>query len=353
MKTTKMTFVALTATLAVLANGCSPYSGTRKMGEKTSFGYAAALPRTTTNKPSGGGLKALGFLGGAEIGVFVIGLIFTEADKAVTKARTGDYTAEGRKLSGTGTFPRNGYLVLARTISDPDNKFPEIAGANDLINSTPGTAGEQLAREISLKARISRNSLGETLRKSLGPNLKDDDKISMLALCEVVPLQGNSTGTDLYGVTFGGMYYPLLAGSRFVGESTDTFTRISKSKEAMLLEIYGPNGSGFTTGIVKVPLAWSPPAHKGERALWLTGDDLLKAYSNTHNKDQIKELKQLLDNKADERLARRQAFVEPKGISLNTLRGDYGVSETSEATGWILKAVGKAKDAAEGSVSGG
>ena len=41
-------------------------------------------------------------------------------------------------------------------------------------------------------------------------------------------------------------------------------------------------------------------------------------------------------------------------ISVITVRGDFVVSGTSEATGWILnEAVEKAKDTAEGAVSGG
>lgn len=352
MTSEKFTHITLTATLAILINACSPYAGTRKMERKTSIGYAAAKSRElTTTSPSGSKIKTFGVLGGAEIAVFVVGLIFTEADKAVTKARKGDYKAVGRQLAGTGTFPNNGYLVLARTISDPDNKFPEIAGVKDFINYTPGTAGADLVRTISKSANITPESLRATFKNSVSPDRDNNDKISMLTLCEVVPLTGNSTSTGLYGVTFGGLYYPLLAGSRFAGESTDIFTRISKSKEAMLLEIYGPNGSGYTTGIIKVPLAWSPPGKRGERAPWLTGDDLLRAYANTNNEDQIKELEELLKQNSTERLDRRQAFVEPKGISISTLRGDYMVSETSEATGWILKAVGKAKDAAEGAVS--
>jgi hypothetical protein len=320
---------------------CNSFSGTKAIGKSVSIGYGTST-KTYSQKTAGAGAAT-----------FLIGYIFKELDKAITEARTGNFGDKGIRLSGTGSFPKNGHLIIVRTVSDPANNFPNIAGVKDFLQKTPGTPGDELRKEIirssSIDSQDLERSLAQAIQNADKPSIEDTDKISLLVYCPIIQLEtGITNAANIYGVTLSGMYYPLLAGSRFAGESSDIFSRISKSKESMVVEIYGPQGSGFTTGVVQVPLAWSPPSSKDERAQWVTSEKLFDTYKARHNTDLKKLLDDVLQKDGNIRLDHRQAFIQPRRNIRPLLRADFSVSETSEATGWIIKLMEKAEEQLKG-----
>ncbi len=176
-----------------------------------------------------------------------------------------------------------------------------------------------------------------------------DEHIALLTVCPVVRMNPDESPA-IYAVLLDGMYFPVLKGRRFAGESSDIASRVAKSRESMNLEVYGPHGSGYTSGIVKVPLVWAPPGKEDAAAGWVSSDALKTALNARHNKDGIESLEELTERDVDKRLARRQAFLAPNASYARYVRADANVSETTEATGWILKLTAKLKDEVTGLV---
>jgi len=345
-------------TSLLLLSQCSPYAGTEGVTKKVSLGYGNLVGKSEPADHAGE--QSIGIPTPAGVATWLIGFVVTQVDKQVTEMRTGDYAAKGVDLQ-TRSFPENGFLVVVRTIADPEGKYPQIASVGDFISHNIGTPGGDLNSTIantttvtgispdghlsSRKLGLSSPQLSAAVKRALA-NEKDDkkptadtDRIALLAVCPILKLdKAPANASRVYGVGLSGLYFPLMAAARFGGESSDLFDRIAKAKEAMTLEVYGPNGSGYTTGIIKVPLVWSPP-HKGERAEWVTGSSILEEIKRRHDKDGATSLGQLFDEDAISRLKQRTAFVSPRPSIQPLLRADAKVSETSEATGWIVKAV--------------
>ena len=338
--------------LLALMCQCSPYAGTNKSTSAVSIGYGKmAKLRAKIEKPPEG-VESVPMLSTAAVATYIIGYVFSEADKAVTKARTGDYGKKGVRLKNTGDFPEGGFLLITRTIKDPKNNLAGVATVGDFKAGAGGTAGGSLLSAIVSETKDSagrlpsRSSITGAFADSLkGTNASDDDKIALLALCPLMKLEGN-TGARVYAIGLDGIYYPVMGGSRFGIEAPELSRRVAKSKESMTLEIYGPNGSGFTTGVAKIPMVWNPPTGK-EQDPWLTGDEILaQLYDDT----QQKEMKDLLTRNAEARLSKRQAFMQPAPSIRPLLCGDFQVSETSEATGWIKKGIEKLQKETKGLV---
>lgn len=326
--------------LGMLAQ-CHPYSGTGSQTRLTSMRYGSEYRQETEE------LHGFGAATGAALTSYLVGYLFSQAGKEIRRVRDGKFGEVGADLHATRTFPTNGYLLILRTVKDPDNKYPDVASVRDLRSGADGTIGSSLRRKIVSntqgdgRSRLNADAFDEALESCLAGKVNEDsDKVGFLAICPLVPLEdGPSDASKVYGIGLAGMYFPLLNGLRFRGEETSLARRIAKSREVMDVEIYGPNGSGFTTGAAKIPLVWSPPG-SGRTAEWITGDMLYKALPDT---EQRKELEKILSVSAEERLKNRQAFIAPAENIRTLLRADYQVVEGGETTGWIIKGLEKAK----------
>lgn len=322
---------------------CSPHSGTGDLTRQVSMGYGSV-----SKSPK---VEVEMFGSASSIGSYLIGYLFSEIDEAITDERTGDYPKQKTfLLQGAAGFPGNGYFLIVRTIRDDSDQFSGIAGVSDFISGKEGTPAARLIQEIVRSASagddiaLDGRALSKTLDSCLDPDQKGDrDKIALLAICPVLRLEGDGFpehAEPLYAVGLTGMYFPLLWSSRFQIESIDAVRRLAKSRESMTFEIYGPNGSGYSTGIVKLPLVWNPPDRRGGEAPWLSGVELRKHLVSKEDEDA---LGAALQKKAAERLATRQAFVAPSPRIKDYLHADLNIRETSEATGWLLKASANAK----------
>lgn len=339
---------AIPLVLAALAlSQCSPYSGTSKLTKTEAIGYGSqfhAEPPKSTGRPSFGAAPV------AMAATYLIGYIFNEVGDRITKARTGSYGPKGAHLTNTDQFPKGGYFVIIRTIRDEENKFPNLASVNDFIKGTKGTAGGNLKYEILQSAEdggsLTGTSLTKTVFSSVGGKYDNTDKLALLAVCPILKLDEKSGSMGLYGIGLTGIYFPVLKASRFGLESSSLSKRITSSKESMTLEIHGPNGTGYTTGVAKVPLVWNPP-QKGSESEWM---DSKLIFSHLTDKDQKDQIKELISQDAMFRLSKQQAFVAPSPATRRYLFADVGVSETSEATGWLVKEVKALEKKANGLV---
>lgn len=287
----------------------------------------------------------------------LIGILVKQINKKIEEARKGDYSATGVEI-GDETFPDHSYILVVRTIKDPDSRFTNIASVGELLDESgksargarhQATCGGRLLDSItnSQGPHPSAGDLRNALVKALGDSKENrSDRIALLAICPVIPLGETTNGeARLYGIGLSGAYYPLLAGARFQGESYDLYERISKAKESMTLEVYGPNGSGYSTGLVKVPLVWSPPKCPNDDAEWVTSERIRDEIKRGRNdKDGDKALASLFEADFHKRLQQRSGFVPPYDDYRDMLCADVKVSETSEATGWIVKLVEQAAD---------
>ncbi len=83
------------------------------------------------------------------VATYIIGYLFEQADKAITKAREGEYAASGY-VPALATSPGNGYFVILRTVK-PSAKLGKIATVADFINEAPGgsvTPGSTLHQQV-------------------------------------------------------------------------------------------------------------------------------------------------------------------------------------------------------------
>ncbi len=348
--------IYLTLTLAVMPilSQCSPYAGTNSDTTGTSIGYGRSQRSVViTKEETDPTIAGAPIITTTAVATYIVGYIFSEVDEAVTKARTGDYGRKGVSLQNTGGFPDGGFLVITRTIKDSGNKFSSVATVSDFKSGKSGTIGGDLLTTIASTAKDSKGNkpskseISKAFSQALkGTKAGDSDKIALLALCPLMKLEGNS-GATVYAIGLDGIYYPLLGASRFGIESPDLARRIAKSKESMTLEIYGPNGSGFTTGVAKIPLVWNPPGGSISDS-WLTSKELL---GHLYDDAQQKNLRDLLVKDAEVRLTKRQAFIKPSERIRPLLRADFQVSETSEATGWIKDGIDSLEKEAKGLVN--
>lgn len=339
--------IALTVSVGLLVQ-CHPYSGTGSKTKVVSITYGSHYRTVTKSQdPS----KIEGFGAGViatQVATYLVGYIFTEAGKQVKKVRDGKFGDRGAPLYSTPDFPNGGYLLILRTVADPDNKYQHVATVNDLLAGKRDTAGGALRHQIlentqgSNQSRLGASELQQAIKKSTsGKEISETDKVGFLAICPIISLSGKPAGADnVYGIGLAGIYFPLLNGLRFNGEETSLARRVAKSSEVMDLEIYGPNGSGFTTGVAKIPLVWSPPS-RGESPRWITGGEIFGSLIDDEQKEQ---LKQILSEDLNGRLKGRQAFVAPSRGIRPLLRADFQVLEGGETTGWILKGLEKAKE---------
>lgn len=344
MKPRLRSTVCLAACLALAQ--CTPYAG-----HKSSMSTEAFLAyRPAAKITKGGPQTESAMLAGAAVSAatFIIGYLFEQADKAITKAREGEYSASDY-VPALATSPGNGYFVILRTVK-PSAKLAEVTTVADFIDEAPEreTPGRRLHAAMVHSGCVAAGNIRPVVRDLAAKNkIPLDEHIALLVVCPVV-LMNPQESPAIYAVLLDGMYFPVLKGRRFAGESSDLFSRVAKSQESMTLEVYGPHGSGYTSGIVKVPLVWTPPGKGGERGGWVSSDRLKEVLNARHNKDGIETLDQLTERDVDKRLARRQAFLPPDASYARYVRADAKVSETTEATGWILKLTAKLKDEVTG-----
>jgi hypothetical protein len=355
----KLRSLLISLASCLLFTQCSHYANTKLKTSAASVGYGTNYRVVVEKKKIKMGSYGAGFTT-ATAAAYIVGYIFTQTDKEITKARTGDYGHANVTLTNTSQFPEGGYLVVVRTIQDPKNEFPGIAGTEDFITRRENTAGAQLHAQIVKSSKLdsggtlSAFGLSKALSDALdnapdGRKIQSTDKIAMLAVCPIIKLNNLPSGAEkLYGVGLTGVYFPILSASRFGLESTSLSKRITQSREALVIEVRGPNGSGYTTGQIAVPLVWNPPA-KGERADWVSSKQI---FEQLYSKDEREQLNQLVVDDALKRISNGDAFVAPRDGIRPILRANFKVTETSKATNWISKGVGKIGDVTEGKVSG-
>lgn len=324
---------------------CTPYAG-HKSSRPAALTYSPAQRGTS----SGVQIKSVTLAGvGVSAATYIIGYLFEQADKAITKAREGDYSAS-EYVPALATSPGDGYFVILRTVK-PSVNLGKVATVADFTANAPGTPGGILYGQMLDSKSVARGNIRSVVRNLAVKNkIPLDEHIALLAVCPVVRMNAEEAPA-IYAVLLDGMYFPVLKGRRFAGESSDLVSRVAKSKESMTLEVYGPHGSGYTSGTVKVPLVWSPPGKEDAAAHWVSSNALKAALNARHDKDGIESLDHLAERDVDKRLARRQAFLAPSPSYARYVRADAKVSETTEATGWILKLTSKLKDEVTGLIT--
>jgi hypothetical protein len=347
---TSIQISAITTFCSLLSN-CSPYSKSQSLTREFTVAYGATRGRISQPAPSN--MKnAVGAGPAALAATYLVGYLFDEVSDKIKEERAGDFLKKGIVLNTNSAFPNGGYLVVVRTVADPEGRFPGVATVEDfLAEDRPNTPGGRLKKQMVRSAGnkkdgyiLDPSELSGTVKAALKHDVKPHDKIALLALCPMIPLNQESNDAKIYAIGLTGVYYPIIGGSRFSVESEDLVRRIAKSKEAMTLEIYGPQGTGYTTGVAKVPLVWNPPPKESD-AQWMDSKAL---FGNLIAQEQEQELQELLSVKMNSRLSKRQAFVEPRKDIRSLLRADVSVRESSDATGWLLKQVDKAEKEMKG-----
>ena len=336
---------------SLLGSNCSSYSKSQALTREVSVGYGQGVsPKRPENMQH---LMGAGLDLGSTAASYVIGYIFDEVTDRIREERAGDITKKGIVLNDTSTFPRGGYFVVIRTVSDPDgSRFPGVATVEDFIKNRTGTLGGDLNKAVVKSASgkdgaaLTSGRLSKTVDAALKREVAAGDKIALLVVCPILPLNEGGAGASIHAIGLTGIYYPIIGGARFSVESQDLARRIAKSKESMTLEVYGPQGTGYSTGVAKVPLVWNPPT-KGGNAQWM---DSAALYGSLIDKGQRRELGDLLTKKMNSRLAKRQAFVAPDDDIRPLLRADLKVLEATEATGWLLEQVDKVEQDINGSI---
>ena len=334
-------------------SSCSAYSGTKTQDQAFTLAYHSE-DTVFRDVNDDGEVKLLNTATD-----FLIGLAFDWAADRVTEMRTSEYSKEGIFVPGLSTFGQRtrgssvpGCLVIVRTIKDPGGEFSNIASVANFRKNSENTPASRLLDKISRSSDLSENQLARTITEQLdrqgkvGPN----DRIAFLALCPISRLSGVPSGSDtLYGISFGGMYYPLLGASRFKGEGFFETNKIARrfvdSKEAVQVELYGPNGSGYTSGIVNIPVAWAPPQNRNDEAEWISPQMISEGIGL--NTDEILALKKALNTNAGDRLSRRSAFVSARSGIAPHLRANISLTENSDVTGWLLKGLEKLQEEVE------
>lgn len=271
----------------------------------------------------------------------VIGYLIKEADKAVTKARTGDYGATGQNVSRLD-FSGRGYLLALHTVKTSP-KLSKVATLKDFLSNQPGTAGHDLRTQMAAQSVAGADVAAAVRRLVTQAQIDAGDHIALLVVCPVKRLPAADLPANapaVYAVSLDGLYFPVLSAKRFKGESHNLVQRLAKENESMTLEVYGPTGTGYTTGVVNVPLAWFPPEKSGN-AQWLGRDRVAQEMDAHHNEAAKKQLEQLLSNDTAAALAARRAVVAPSSSTKALLRADVHISETSDATGWLVKGIDK------------
>lgn len=326
---------------------CTPFAG-HKSSVPAAITYSPVAKATSTGPQTKSAILA-GV--GVSVATYIIGYLFEQADKAITKAREGEYAASDY-VPALANSPGNGYFVILRTVK-PSTKLGKVATVADFINEAPDapvTPGSILHQQMLASGSVAAGNIRAEVKKlAIKSKIPFDEHIALLVVCPVARMNPDESPA-IYGVLLDGMYFPVLKGRRFAGESSDIVSRVAKSKESMTLEVFGPNGSGYNTGTIKVPLVWSPPGKGEEPAAWVSSAKLKEALDKRNAKDGIEALDKLTDRDVDKRLARRQAFLPPDASYARYVRADAKVSETTEATKWILKLTAKLKDEVTGLV---
>lgn len=344
MKTYSLPIASLIILSAFLSN-CSHYAGAKK--SVTAVGHGVVhppVPEKRQHKMSGqkGLVAPLSLISGADIGVAVIAYLIKEADKAVTKARTGDYGATGQDISMMD-FNGKGYLLVLHTVKSNPDKLSRVATVGDFIGGKFGTAGGDLRMQMQQQS-VAGADVGEAVyRLQKKNNIPNSDHIALLVVCPVKRLPRGelpSGAPEVYAVTLDGLYFPVVSAQRFKGESRNLMQRLAKENESMTLEAYGPGGNRYTTGVVDVPLAWFPPDQTGN-AQWLSVKTVQAEMIKHHNKAAQEQLAKLLSDDTSAALAARRAVVAPTSDQQSLLRADVHISETNQATGWIVKGIDK------------
>ena len=176
------------------------------------------------------------------------------------------------------------------------------------------------------------------IRNSLsGVKYGAQHKIAYLAICPLFPIYDRPKNSDaLYAVGFEGAYYPLFKGQRFAFERQGLVRKYTDSKEVMSLELYGPNGSGFSTGLIPIPVLWSPPS---SGRMWVTADQLIKDLPE----DQQKKMNSILDL-SYKNSSNRGTFVNTSSGIMPLLKGDAYVDESGDGTKLLIKGIEKLPD---------
>lgn len=277
--------------------------------------------------------KGLGITG-VDLEVAVIGYIIKEVDKAVTKARTGDYGAKAQDVSGLD-FSGGGYLLVLHTVKTSP-KLGKVATLKDFLSNQPGTAGNTLRTQMAAESVAGADVDKAVQRLVTQKQIDEGDHIALLVVCPVKQLPDRK----LYAVSLDGLYFPVISARRFKGESSHVVQRLAKENESMTLEIYGSKGYNYTTGTINVPLAWFPPQGTGH-AQWLGRNKVNDELKTDGNQAAQKQLEQLLSNDTAAALAAHRDVAAPTPADQAVLRADAHVSETSQATGWIVKGIDK------------
>jgi len=331
--------------VVTILSSCSHYSNTKKDEKSFSMSYGES-PKVVKMKRNPNadrqgirGFKKMGFDPASFALDIVVGYIFDVVNDEVAERRNGDSDAVGVNLGDTSSFPHNGFLLVMRVVKDPKNEFSNIASVKDFMEGKANSIGGALLAASANDIAVKPSSIVAAAKRTLkGKKYSATDKIGLFVLCPIQKLKG---AKGVYAITLGGMYYPLAGGSRFGFEQPDIARRVSKAKEALSLEVYGPNGSGYSTGVVDVPLVWSPPSSKDTSAKWISAKELKDALIDG---DQSKQLDVLLSANLAARLATRSAFIRAKSDVAHLLRGNAFLRESSKVSGWLKKGIDSLED---------
>lgn len=330
---------------SLVLSSCHPYAGTGKMKETVVMGYGKGTIEKRVTKPSD---KKIGIQAySTQVITMIIGYAFKQASKEVEKRRDGDFQVENAPIGADSAFPDDGFIVVLRTVQDDDNRYPDVAGVADFLDNRPGSLGAQLLDQIcSPRAtstfRVTETQLIQAVKKSLrGKNIEARQKIAFLAICPIFPIRDQPTNSEpLYAIGFDGAYYPLFTGQRFVFERQSLVRKYTDSKEVMSIELYGPNGSGFSTGVIPIPVLWTPP---DTGKMWVTAEQWITDLPE----DQKKEMERLLDLDYDNS-TNRGTFVKARRLIIPLIKGDAFVDESSNGTKLIQDGLEALKKEAKG-----
>jgi hypothetical protein len=325
-------------------SSCHPYAGTRNMKETVVMGYGKGTIEKRVIKQTDDkfGIKRFS----AQIGVIIIGYAFQQASREVEKRRDGDFKVENAPIRADGSFPSDGFVIVLRTVHDKNNKYPDVANVADFLENRPGSLAAELVNQICAPRststfRITEAQLIDAVKKSFGVEKYDSQhKIAYLAICPLFPIRNQPAGSEpLYAIGFDGAYYPLFKGQRFVFERQSLVRKYTDSKEVMSIELYGPNGSGFSTGVIPIPVLWTPP-NTGK--MWVTAEQWIKDLPE----EQQKQMESLLDL-SYAKSTNRGTFVKARPEIIPLIKGDAFVDESSDGTKLIQDGLDAIKGEAE------